>query len=233
MIKLELNALSRDTKGTDASRRLRREQEMVPGVIYGGGETNELVMFHSKDVVRLLKQETAYSHRITITSAGGAEVAAILREVQRHPVRGDAIHLDFMRIDENREVKVKIPLHIINADKCPGVKMQGGSVSHSMAEVEVSCLPSLIPDFLEVDVLHLDVRDALHLSDLTMPEGVSLVALLHGDAHDLPIASVRPPRGGADEEDELEGEGEAPVAEEVAAIKQKTDEDGEVEADRG
>lgn len=231
MTKLELNALSRDGKGTGASRRLRREQEMVPGVIYGGTKANEMVMFQSKDVIRLLKQETAYSHMVTITRDGGASQKAILREVQRQPARGDAMHLDFMRIDEKREVKVRVPLHFINAENCIGVKMQGGNVSHSMTEVEVSCLPTLIPDFLAVDVLNLNVRQSLHLSDLTLPDGVSIVALMYGEGHDLPVASVQPPRGGLDEEDELDEEGEAQVAEEVQATKQKG-EDGDGESDR-
>lgn len=234
MAKLELSALSREANGTGASRRLRREQDMVLGVIYGGGEDNESVMFQGKDVVRLLKEETAYSHAVTIKREGGGEVQAVLREIQRHPARGDAMHLDFMRVDAKRAVKVKVPLHFLNAEKSVGVRLHAGRVSHSLTEVEVSCLPGLIPDFLEVDMLAVNVRESVHLSDLELPEGVSIVALQYGEAHDLPVASVQPPRGGADEDEELDAEGEEPGAEEVEAVKQKGDDaDGEGGGDGG
>ena len=223
MTKLELNAQNRTENGRRASRRLRRERDMVPGVIYGGNQANETVMFLSKDVVKLLEDETAYSHAVMIKQEGGGEVQAILREIQRHPARGNPMHLDFMRIDATREVKVKVPLHFINADKCIGVKMDGGNVSHSMTEVEVACLPDLIPDFFEVDMIEVHVRESVHLSDLKIPEGVSIVALQYGDDHDLPVATVRPPRGGLDEEEE--DEAQEPISAEVETTKQKADPD--------
>lgn len=210
MAKLTLNAYDRKEKGTASSRRLRHGDK-VPGIIYGDNKDPVQVSFEQKDLLKLFREETFFSHAVTLVKEDKTEEEAILRDLQRHPSRGYTMHIDFMRISPDRPVKVRVPLHFINADKCVGVKIGGGNISHSATEVEVSCLPADIPDFIPVDLAHVDLRESVHLSDLELPEKVSIVALQYGEAHDLPVASVQPPRGGL--ADELEEEAAAAEAE--------------------
>lgn len=206
-MELILHAETRTEVGTAHSRRLRRDGERIPGVIYGSGKQTNQVTFLRKELAKLMQEENFFSHTITIHE-GAEQEQVVLRDLQRHPAKGNVMHLDFLRISANRAVNVKIPLHFLNEDHCVGVKNQGGSIAHSITEVEISCLPDAIPDFIPVDTTNLDLRDAVHLSDLMLPEGVSIIALQHGtDAdHDSLVVSVRPPRGGADEDEEQEAE---------------------------
>lgn len=206
MVKLVLNASARTGKGTGVARRLRRLENKVPGIIYGEDKAPEQVSFEQKDLVKIFKEETFFSHAVTIRRDGDSEEQVIVRDIQRHAAKGHALHIDFMRISPDRFVKVRVPLHFINADKCIGVKVGGGIISHSTTEVEVSCLPMHIPDFLSVDLAEVDLRGSVHLSDLELPEGVSIVALQYGEDHDLSVASVQPPKGGLTDEDEEEAE---------------------------
>lgn len=219
-MKLMLNAETRTLTGTRHSRRLRRTKDAIPGVIYGGDKEPDQVIFSRREIVKLMEQETFFSHAVTIQQKDRKEEAAVLRDLQRHPAKGNVMHLDFMRIRADRAINVRVPLHFINEDKCIGVKTQGGNISHSMTEVEVSCLPDIIPDAIIADLLNLNVREALHLSDLDFPEGVSSVALRYGADHDLPVASVQPPRGGLDIEDE---ETEETETAETDTVEQESD----------
>ncbi len=208
MTKLVLNATTREGSGKSASRRLRRLSDSVPGIIYGGNEKPQQVTFPGRELRKILEEETFFSHIVTIQGEHGKEEKVLLRDIQRHPVKGNVTHLDFMRILEDRRVTVRIPVHLVNEDKCIGVKNQGGNISRAITEVEVSCLSNQIPDFIEVDLAHVQVREAVHLSDLELPKGVELTALKQGDDHDLPVVSVQQPRGGL-AEDEEEGDTEA------------------------
>jgi large subunit ribosomal protein L25 len=161
----------------------------IPAVLYGGGEAPVgLVLDHNK-VVKSLENEAVYSHIITL-NIGGKEERAILKDLQRHPSRPIIMHMDFQRVSAAEKIRVHVPLHFVNQETSVGVK-KGGVVTHNMVDVEIVCLPDRLPEFLEVDLAQVDVGQSVHLSDLKVPEGVDLVALLHGPEHDLPVAVIQ------------------------------------------
>lgn len=195
-----LDAEPRADKGKGASRRLRREDK-VPGIIYGGNiEPLNITLGHNQ-VTHRLENEAFYSHVLTVKVDGRTE-EVILRDVQRHPARPIIMHMDFQRVSKDRAIHVHVPLHFVNEDKCEGVKLGGGVISKILVEVEVSCLPQNLPEYIEVDLLSLQVGDSVHLSELKLPEGAALVALSHGNVadHDTAVVSVHKPRGAAEEE---------------------------------
>ena len=152
-----------------------------------------------------LENEAFYSHILTL-KVGNEEEQVILKDLQRHPAKPRIMHADFMRVNAKEKLHLHVPLHFINEDKCPGVKA-GGLVTHSITEVEIACLPQDLPEYLEVDLSNLELDGSLHLSDITLPSGVEVVELSHGEDHDQAIAAVHMPRG-AKESDEEEGAAE-------------------------
>lgn len=196
-----LDAELRSDKGKGASRRLRREDK-VPGIIYGGNTEPLNISLGHNQVTHRLENEAFYSHVLTVKVDGRTE-EVILRDVQRHPARPVIMHMDFQRVSKDRAIHVHVPLHFVNEDKCEGVKLGGGIISKILVEVEVSCLPQNLPEYIEVDLLSLQVGDSVHLSELKLPQGVSLVALSHGNVadHDTAVVSVHKPRGAAEEEE--------------------------------
>ncbi len=194
-----LNVAIREDKGKGASRRLRRLESKVPAIIYGGGKAPQPVSIELKELTKQLENEAFYSHILTLNLAG-SEVKAVLKDLQRHPAKSTPTHADFLRVDETHKIQMKVPLHFINEDKCHGVKMQGGAISHQLTEVEVSCLPQHLPEFIEVDMSEIPLGQTVHLSDLKLSEGVLLVELSHGADHDLPVAMVQAPKGGSADE---------------------------------
>ena len=204
-----LNATIRSDKGKGASRRLRRLQNIVPGVVYGAGQDPQSISIAFKELVKQLENEATYSHILTL-KLDGTDQQVVLKDLQRHPAKSHPMHADFLRIDENKELHINVPLHFINEDICVGVKVSGGVIGHQMAEVEISCLPKDLPEFIEVDLENVDTGDTVHLSDLKLSEGVTIVALSHGDDHDLPVASVNIPRG-SDADDETDAAEESPA----------------------
>ncbi len=205
---IELNAEVRTEVGKGASRRLRRLADKVPGILYGAERDAELLMLDANALSKAMQQETFFSQVLSIKLGGEAQ-RAVLRDLQRHPATDRVLHVDFLRISEDKELHINVPLHFLNEETCVGVKMGGGRITHNMIEVEIAALPANLPEFIEVDMQDVDINDVIHLSDLTLPEGVQLVALMYGDERDLNVVSVLPPRGGADEE-----EGEEVSAEE-------------------
>jgi large subunit ribosomal protein L25 len=197
----ELNAEVREDMGKGASRRLRRLADQIPAIIYGGNKDPQPLTIIRKDLEKALENEAFYSHVLTI-NVGKDQQKAILKDLQRHPAKDSVMHADFLRVDENTAVKVHVPIHFINEDTCHGVKMEGGMIQHQVTDVEVSCLPSLIPEYIEVDMLEISTGQIVHLSDIALPEGVTSVALALGDDHDLAVASVIAPKGGSDADDE-------------------------------
>ena len=196
----ELKAEVREDLGKGASRRLRRLADHVPAIIYGGDKDPQPLTLIRKDLEKALENEAFYSHVLTI-NVGKDKQKAILKDLQRHPARESVMHADFLRVDENRAIKVHVPIHFINEEKCVGVKIGGGSIRKTLNEIEVSCLPSALPEYIEVDMLEVKVGTTVHLSDITLPEGVSSVALSHGEDSDLSVAQVVAPRGGDDDAD--------------------------------
>ena len=138
--------------------------------------------------------------------------ACVLRDVQRHPATERVQHVDFLRVREDLPVHMNVPLRFVNEEQCAGVKLDGGRLAHNLIEIEVSCLPRHLPEFIEVDVAEMHVGQSLHLSDLELPEGVSIVALGLGADHDMPVISVTARRGGLDADDE-DREDQEPEAE--------------------
>jgi len=201
----EIVADPRDgVQGKGASRRLRRSGK-VPAILYGGGtEPRQLTLDH-QNLLTLLINERFYTTILSLT-IGGEKQAAILKDVQRHPAKNQVLHLDLQRVLENEPVRMRIPLHFRGAAGAPGVKTQGGVVSHLLNEVEVACLPKDLPEFLEVDMSEMQMNEMKRLSDIPLPEGVAIVLLTHG--RDEAIVSIHHPRA---------EEAEAPVAAAAAA----------------
>ena len=186
-----LNAEARSDLGKGASRRLRRLASQVPAVIYGGEKAPQSISLLAKEVAKLLENDAAYSHGIALTVDGAVETV-VIKALQRHPAKGHVLHADFVRVVAGQKLTAHVPLHFLNQESSVGVKQQGGEVSHSAADVEVSCLPKDLPEFINVDMANVEVGQILHMSDLVLPAGVELVALAHGK--DLPIANIHASR---------------------------------------
>ncbi|PZP22451.1 MULTISPECIES: 50S ribosomal protein L25/general stress protein Ctc [Pseudomonas] len=206
MTDFTLNAEARSDLGKGASRRLRRNASQIPAVIYGGEKAPQSISLVAKDLAKLLETEAAFSHVITLTIAGAKE-SVLIKALQRHPAKGFVLHADFLRVVAGQKLTALVPLHFMNQETAVGVKTGGGEISHTLSEVEVSCLPKDLPEFIEVDMAKVEVGQIVHLSDLKLPKGVELVALAHGS--DLPVANIHMPRVQAAEEGEGAGEGAA------------------------
>ena len=201
-VEFALNAEVRSDLGKGASRRLRRNVAMVPAVIYGGEKAPQSISLLAKELAKLLENEAAFSHVLTLNVAGSNE-SVLIKALQRHPAKGFVLHADFVRVIAGQKLTAHVPLHFLNQETSVGVKQQGGEVSHTLAEVEVSCLPKDLPEFIEVDMAAVEIGQILHLSDLKLPKGVELVALAHGN--DLAVANIHVSRVAKD----VEGEGAA------------------------
>ncbi len=204
----ELTATVREDLGKGASRRLRRLADHVPAIIYGGEKDPQPLTLVRKDLEKSLENEAFYSHVLSVNIDGTPE-KAILKDLQRHPASNSVMHADFLRVDDKVAIKVHVPIHFLNEAACAGVKLQGGMIQHQVTDIEVQCLPGDIPEYIEVDMLKVETGDIIHLSDITLPEGVISVALALGEDHDLAVASVIAPKGTADDED-LDEAPEAP-----------------------
>ena len=201
----ELVAEFRDAQGKGASRRLRHANK-VPAILYGGHrEPRALALDHTK-LLLMLDNERFYSTIINL-KVGDLNQAAILKDVQRHPAKNAIVHIDLQRVLDNEKIRIKIPLHFQGDAASPGVK-KGGLVSHLRNEVEVSCLPKDLPEFIDVDLSGVDINQMLYLADLKLPEGVEVLELTHG--RNAPIVSIHHARA--------EVETETPVGEAAAAV---------------
>jgi large subunit ribosomal protein L25 len=204
----ELNATVRTDLGKGASRRQRRLADLVPAVVYGEGQAPVSISIPHKDILKALSNEAFFSHIITLTIDKKAE-QVVIKDLQRHPAKPRIMHADFQRVSAHHAIVVAVPLHFINEDKCKGVKLGGGSVIKAMNELQISCLPKDLPEFIEVDLTHLGVGDAIHISQITLPKGATSVDLTHGHDADNAVVSVLAPRGGpAAGSDGAEGDSE-------------------------
>jgi large subunit ribosomal protein L25 len=211
----ELDAEFRETHGTGASRRLRHEGK-VPAILYGGTEGARALSLSHQKLALMLDNERFYSTILNLR-VGDQTQAAILKDVQRHPYKNAVVHVDFQRVAENEKIRISIPLHFKGAALSPGVKTQGGMVSHMRTEVEVSCLPKDLPEFIEVDISALSLNESIHLSQLKVSEGVTLVELAKEDAA---VVAIHSPRAEEPEPTAAAGapaEGAAPAAAGAAA----------------
>lgn len=188
----EIIASSRTAQGTGASRRLRKEGKL-PGIVYGADKDPIALELSHKELYYALQEESFHASVLSLVVDGQSE-PALVRAVQYHPWKQQVLHIDFQRVDPNVKLHIKVPLHFINADVAPGVKQAGGIVSHVLNEVEVSCLPGQLPEFIEVDLANLAAGASVHLADIKLPAGVELVALTHGDNQTVATIQVK---GGA------------------------------------
>jgi large subunit ribosomal protein L25 len=202
----ELEAETRTDLGKGASRRLRRTNG-VPAIVYGGGKDPKQITLKHNILMQHLDNEAFYSHILSLKVDGKAE-KVVLRDLQRHPAKPIIMHADFLRVNEDEVIKMNVPLHFLNEDVAPGVKTQGGAVSHLFTEVEIACKGKDLPEYIEVDVADLNIGDSIHLSEIKLPEGVEIVALMQGADQDQAVVSVHKTRAVSAEAEE-EGEGEA------------------------
>ncbi len=198
-----LNANVRDAKqeGKGSSRRLRREAK-IPAIIYGAGKEPSSIILELREVVKAIESEAFFSSIITV-NVDGKEEQAVIKALQRHPAKNTPMHADFLRVKAGEIITVNVPLHFDNQSTSKGVKA-GGMVNINISEVEVHVLPRNLPESISVDLADVEIGQVIHLSDLKLPEGVTLTALTHGDDHDhdLPVVSINALRTTkADEED--------------------------------
>jgi len=184
-----LNAQSRTNEGKGASRRLRRLESRVPAVIYGAGQEAQSISLELRELVKAIESEAFFSHVLTINIDGKPQ-QAVIKAMQRHPVKNLPLHADFLRVDANQKLVRKVPLHFINQNSCVGVKVGGGEITHYTSEVEIACLPGNLPEYIAVDMANVEVGKTLHLSDLVLPAGVEIPSLALGHDHDQPVANV-------------------------------------------
>lgn len=204
-----LNAEARADVGKGASRRLRREAGKVPAIIYGDEQATDSITVMHKDLMKLLENDAIFSSVITL-KLDGNDQSVILKDLQRHPAKALLLHADFMRVSKNRKLQTRVVIHLRNEDNCIGVRNQGGIIVQGLNELEISCLPGDLPDFIEVDMADVEAGQIIHISDLKLPAGVESVDLALGPDHDQPVVTVAKPRGGAaaeaDEEQQDSGE---------------------------
>ena len=215
-----LNAELRSDKGKGASRRLRRQADQVPAILYGAGKEPQPLSIRHQDLHKACESEAFFSNIITINVDGNAE-DAILKDLQRHPARDRIMHADFLRILMDQEITVEVPLHFINEETCVGVRQGGGNISHNMTSVEITCLPGDLPEFIEVDVEDVDVGSSIHMSELVLPQGLVIPSLQLGPDHDHVVVSVNAPKR-TEEVDEVDA---APAAEDDAPAEDAGDDD--------
>ena len=213
-MKFALSASARGERGRSAARRLRRAGQ-VPGIVYGL-ERPQSILIEQDDIARRLQQEAFHSSLIEL-SIDGAVHSVLLRETQVHPVHNRILHVDFQAVADDRPIAAAVPLHFVNSDSCPGVKLHHGIFSIVQAEVSVHCLPRNLPESIEVDAGEMEIGASLHLSDLPQPEGVTFDAL--GRSENPVLAAVHAPRK---EEAESKPE-DAEAAEAAAAEADKPD----------
>ena len=205
-MKIEISATSRKAQGTGASRRLRKTGR-VPGIVYGEREPTLIDLDHN-NLYHALRKESFHASVLTLELDGKKE-QVLLRDFNMHPFRQQVQHIDFQRVDKSKKIHMKVPLHFLNAETCPGVKESGGIVSHVMNDLNIACLPDDLPEFIEVDLSGLSLSHSIHVSDIKLPKGIEVAG--HGRVGDAVVATVQIPRGA------VEAEAEAAAAAAVAA----------------
>jgi len=207
---MKVVAFERSLQGTGASRRLRISGK-TPGIVYGAGAETQLVELDHNALWHALKKEVFHSSILELEVAGKSQ-QVLLRDVQYHPFRQLVLHVDFQRVDAKKKLHTKVPLHFMNQETNPAVKQSGAVISHVINEIEIECLPSALPEFLEVDLVKIEAGQSLHAKDIVLPAGVALVA--HVEAENPVVALATIPAGAIAEGDAAAaaGEGEKPAA---------------------
>ncbi|MDG2276680.1 MAG: 50S ribosomal protein L25/general stress protein Ctc [Pseudomonadales bacterium] len=223
---ISLTAELREDVGKGASRRLRRLGNKVPAIIYGAEEAPVNLTLAVNELTKAMEQEAFYSQILEVVVDGKAS-QAVIRDLQRNPASGNVQHIDFIRISANREMQVSVPLHFMNEESCVGVRLNNGAITHNLTEVEISCLPANLPEFIEIDMEEVDAGSSIHLSDLVLPEGVVIIALTHGEDRDIPVVSVTTRRIETEEGDEASADNAAGDADAAEGDSEDTGEEEE------
>ena len=217
---IEFTAFARNTEGRGASRRMRRAGK-APGIVYGGTTKPTPIELDHNALFHALRNEAFHSSILTMKLDGAAS-KVLLRDVQMHPFRNEILHVDFQRIDENKKIHMKVPLHFVNGEISPAVKLNSAIISHVTTDLDISCLPKDLPEFIEVDLTELDVGHSIHVSALKLPAGVSVVTR---GRNDPVVATAVVPRAAVEAEETAVAEGAAaPV--EAEKKDEKKDEKG-------
>jgi large subunit ribosomal protein L25 len=204
---MKVIAFERSQQGTGASRRLRNSGK-TPGIVYGASADTQLIELDHNALWHALKKEVFHSSILDLEVAGKSQ-QVLLRDVQYHPFRQLVLHVDFQRVDASKKLHTKVPLHFMNQESNPAVKLSSAVISHVLNELEVECLPSALPEFIEVDLAKIEAGQSVHAKDIPLPAGVALVA--HVDAENPVVAAATIPAG-AIAEDAAAAEGETPAA---------------------
>ena len=221
----DLIAELRDEPGTSNSRRLRRSG-MVPAVIYGAGKENLSLIIDHNLLLNKLASENFLTSILSI-KIQDKEESVLIKDIQVHPSKRQIMHLDFQRVIADQVLRVSVPIHFINGDSAPGVKLGGGTVSALMNEVEVSCLPKNLPERLEVDVATMELDELLYLSDIPLAEGVEISLLTQEEPNNEPIVAIRLLRIQEEEPEEVLVEGEEGEEGEEEATEESAESEGE------
>ncbi|KND61073.1 LSU ribosomal protein L25p [Candidatus Burkholderia verschuerenii] len=206
---MKVVAFERSKQGTGASRRLRNSGK-TPGIVYGGAADVQLVELDHNALWHALKKEVFHSSILDM-EIGGKSQQVLLRDVQYHPFKQYVLHVDFQRVDANKKLHTKVPLHFMNQETNPAVKLSGAVITHVVTELEVECLPADLPEFLEIDLAKIEAGQTMHAKDIVLPKGVSLTLAI--DAENPVVASATIPAAVVSEEGENAAEGDAPAAE--------------------
>jgi large subunit ribosomal protein L25 len=207
MATIEFTAFARASEGRGASRRMRRNGK-APGIVYGGSAAPQPIELDHNALMHALRNEAFHASILTM-KVDGASTQVLLRDMQMHPFRDEVLHVDFQRIDATRKIHMKVPLHFVNEELSPAVKVQGAIVSHVMTEIDIVCLPKDLPEYIEVDLSALDTAHSLHVSGVKLPPGVSAVKHRTGDPV---VATGVVPKAAAETETPAEGEAAAVAA---------------------
>jgi large subunit ribosomal protein L25 len=204
---MKVVAFERTLQGTGASRRLRNTGKTT-GIVYGGEAAPQMIELDHNALWHALKKETFHASILELEVAGKTE-SVLLRDVQYHPFRQLVLHVDFQRVDAKKKLHTKVPVHFLNAETSPAVKLSSAVISHVIAELDIECLPSALPEFVEVDLSKLEAGQSIHAKDIALPNGVALVA--HLDAENPVVATATIPAAVVSDE-AAAGEGETPAA---------------------
>ena len=217
---VNLNAESREVEGKSSSRQLRRAGS-VPAVIYGGKEEPLRISILEKDIAKA-SEIPGFATQILSISISGKEQNVIVKEIQRHPATQRVLHADLMRVDPDTKISISVPVRFINEESCVGVKMHGGAISRLINDIDITCLASNLPEYIEVDVEALDIGDSIFLSALNLPEGVEIPSLALGDDRDQAVVSVAEAKILEIEPEDVEPE-EGEESEEATEGEEETD----------
>lgn len=223
----ELQAKSRTEFGKGASRRLRRLADQVPGIVYGTGKEAEAISLDHKQLIKELGSEAFYSSILTL-NVEGKKQKVVLKAIQRHPSRVQILHMDFLRVSATEKLTMSVPLHFLNANTAPGVKVGGGVVTQQLTEIEISCLPADLPEFIEVDLAELELDASLHVSNIKLPKGVELAQVIENADQDHPVVSISVPKVVEEPEASAEdGQAAAESGDDAGSNEEKPDQGNE------